>query len=93
MSVSLGRDMRTPDYMPERVCVFLCPPQIRKLEDTIASLKAELLKPRDDAPSRLMVGKLHAAAKLKDEKLRQLRDAIKTLEMRLIDALKKDADE
>lgn len=68
--------------------------QLRKLEDELARLRAELDKPKDDAgPTRATLSKLQAQLRQKDDKLRALRDAIKVLEAKLVDALKRNADE
>ncbi len=48
---------------------------------------------KDEIPSAVMERKLRLQLASKDMKLRQLRDAIKKLEARLIDALKKNADD
>lgn len=73
-----------------------CPPflpQIRALEQEIDRLKAELDRPRDDAPSRVLADRLAAELRRKDERLRKLDAAVKTIQGELAEALKKKADE
>ncbi len=70
-------------------CVLL---QARHQEAEIQRLTTLASIPREDAPSRLTVQKLHTELKLKDERLRQLRAAIKTLEGKLMGLLKDKTD-
>jgi uncharacterized protein YlxW (UPF0749 family) len=48
--------------------------------------------PKEDAPNRLNMQKLHSELKSKDERLRQLRAAIKALEGKLASLLKEKTD-
>lgn len=66
--------------------------QARRLEAEVGRLQAQAQAPAKDAPSRLTLAKLHTELKLKDERLRQLRAAIKTLETNLADLLKEKTD-
>ena len=74
-------------------CLCCCSFQIRSLEAEIAHLRAELDKPHDDAPSRVLADKLAAELRRKDERMRKLDAAIKQIQVELAEALKRRADE
>ncbi|KAG1678296.1 hypothetical protein FOA52_013917 [Chlamydomonas sp. UWO 241] len=67
--------------------------QVSALEAQIRRLQDELSRPRDDAPSRILAERLGAELRRKDERLRKLDAAVKTIQGQLADALKKRADE
>jgi hypothetical protein len=92
----------TPDLPLPHLCILPCPSilscspplwQIRGLEQEIDRLKAELERPRDDAPSRVLADRLAAELRRKDERLRKLDAAVKTIQGELAEALKRKADE
>ncbi len=74
------------------MCVLLYGSQARAQDAEISRLSHLAAQPRDDAPSRVTVQKLHTELKLKDERLRQLRSAIKALEGKLSELLKEKTD-
>lgn len=67
--------------------------QLKLLEGEVARLQAELDKPRDDAPSRVLADKLTLELRKKDERMRKLDAAVKQVQAELAEALKRKADE
>jgi hypothetical protein len=55
----------------------------------VRQLRDELARPRDDAPSRILAERLGAELRRKDERLRKLDAAVKTIQGELTGALKK----
>lgn len=69
-------------------------PQARRYESELASLRGELasMAPKEEAPSRSTLQRLASELKVKDERLKQLRAAIKALEGKLASLLKEKTD-
>eukprot|EP00983_Pelagomonas_calceolata_P130446 1161685-Pelagomonas_calceolata.AAC.15 len=67
--------------------------QLMKQNEELMRLRAEAgSNARDEGSARAALAKLQSAARTKDDKLRQLRDAFRTLEGKLVDAHKRIAD-
>jgi len=67
--------------------------QLMKQNEELRQLRAEVGgTAKDESTARAALAKLQSAARAKDDKLRQLRDAFRTLESKLVDAHKRIAD-
>ena len=56
-------------------------------------MQQELDRPRDDAPSKLMVAKLAGQLRARDASLMKLKEAVKALEGKLAEKFRREADE
>lgn len=83
-ALALSHATRVQDATRGRRCLTHAhhPSQVRALEAEIERLRAELEAAKQaEGPSRAALSKLQGQLRAKDDKLRQLRDAFKTLEV------------
>ncbi|GFR41280.1 hypothetical protein Agub_g1955 [Astrephomene gubernaculifera] len=73
-----------------------CEQQVKQLKEQMQRVQAEAearAVARDEGPTKAQLQKLSSQVKMKDEMLRQLKAAIKTLEAKLTQVMKEHADE